>query len=69
MHGGHKHKQARWLADKVSPIPFFQFSIVLHVYVSVYLHTLLWLFTAVIILIFHHNSLDLTLDYNYNSSA
>ena len=71
MHGGRKHKHDLWLVDKLSPIPFFQFSIVLHVYVSVYLHTLLWLFTAAIILVFHHDSSDLALDYNYdyNSSA
>ena len=69
MHGGRKHKHARRLVDKLSPIPFFQFSIVLHVYVSVYLHTLLWLFTAAIILVFHHDSSDLALDYDYNSST
>jgi len=69
MHGDRKHKHARRFVDKLSPIPFFQFSIVLHVYVSVYLHTLLWLFTAAIILVFHHDSSDLALDYDYNSSA
>jgi len=67
MRGGRKHKHARRLADKLSPITFFQFSIVLHVYVSVYLHTLLWLFTAVIILVFRHDSSVLALDYDYNS--
>ena len=42
MHGGRKHKHARRLVDKLSLIPFFQFSIVLHVYIFVYLHTHLW---------------------------
>ena len=69
MHVGRKHKHARRLVDKLSPIPFFQFSIVLHVYVCVYLHTLLWLFTAAIILVFRHDSSDLALDYDYNSST
>jgi len=64
-----KHKHVRRLVDKLSPIPFFQFSIELHVYVSMYLHTLLWLFTAAIILVFRHDSSDLALDYDYNSST
>jgi hypothetical protein len=46
MLGGRKHKHARRLVDKLSLIPFFQFSIVLYVYISVYLHTHLWLSTA-----------------------
>ena len=51
MHGGRKHKHARRLVDKLSPVPFFQFSIVLHVYISVYVHAHLWLSTAVIFIV------------------
>ena len=42
--------------QRLSPIRFFQFSIALYVYVSVYLYTPLWLSTVAIVVIHHDSS-------------